>query len=201
MIRGWRGGGIGFTNFHIRTCCTHAHTYIAGRNPAYPYTANLLALKACRSSHEQHDLKPKLSLICTPLNVHTWAQCLQAHPDQANTCPIPAERYECQIQNRLRLVKRAQIGMQQLAISIHAPRGCQQNLDQEVASGRLLGPFQPDELSPPPVHISRFGVMEKNTNKENSESSSSCRPQKAKTLTTGLLHSCAHSPTQEWMTL
>ena len=40
------------------------------------------------------------------------------------------------------------------------PEVVQQNLDQEVVSGRLLGPFQPDELSPP-VHISRFGVIEK----------------------------------------
>ena len=40
------------------------------------------------------------------------------------------------------------------------PEVVQQNLDQEVASGRLLGPFQPDELCPP-VHVSRFGVIEK----------------------------------------
>ena len=40
------------------------------------------------------------------------------------------------------------------------PEVVQQSLDQEVASGRLLGPFQPDELCPP-VHVSRFGVIEK----------------------------------------
>ena len=38
------------------------------------------------------------------------------------------------------------------------PEVVQQSLDQEVASGRLLGPFQPDELCPP-VHVSRFGAM------------------------------------------
>ena len=36
----------------------------------------------------------------------------------------------------------------------------QQNPEQEVASSRLLGPFQPDELSPP-VHVSRFGIIKK----------------------------------------
>ena len=45
------------------------------------------------------------------------------------------------------------------SVSAH-PEVVQQKLDQEVASGRRLGQFQPDELSPP-VHVSRFGVIEK----------------------------------------
>ena len=100
------------------TCCTYAHTFIAGRNLTYPYTADLLALEAYRSSHERHDLK--LSLIHTPLNVHIWAQCLQAHPDQL------LARYLLKgMTARFRIgYDWSKTGLQQLAISIRAPRGC-----------------------------------------------------------------------------
>ena len=100
------------------TCCTYAHTFIAGRNPAYPYTVDLLALEACRSSHEWYDLK--LSLIRTPLNVYIWAQCLQAHPDQL------LARYLLKgMTARFRIgYDWSKTGLQQLAISIRAPRGC-----------------------------------------------------------------------------
>ena len=75
------GVGVGLA-LQILIYLLHTRTHLhSGRNPAYPYTANLLALEACRSSHERHDLK--LSLIHTPLNVHIWAQCLQAHPNQS----------------------------------------------------------------------------------------------------------------------
>ena len=76
---------------------------------------------------------------------------------RSSTCPIPAERHDCRIQNRLRERKSACSNLP--SASAH-PEVVQRNLDQEVASGRLLGPFQPDELSPP-VHVSRFGVIEK----------------------------------------
>ena len=48
--------------------------------------------------------------------------------------------------------------------SMH-PVVVQQNPDQEVAFGRLLGPFQPNKLNPQ-VHISRFGIIEKKHQQE-----------------------------------
>ena len=91
--------------------------------------------------------------------MHIWAQCLQAHPDQS------LARY---------LLKGMTVGFRigydwsrerksacsNLPSASAHPEVVQQSLDQEVASGRLLGPFQPDELCPP-VHVSRFGVIEK----------------------------------------
>ena len=78
----WSGAGVGVgAALQILLYLLHTRTHLHSWEPAYPYTANLLAFEACRSRHEWHNLK--LSLIHTRLNVHIWAQCLQAHPDQS----------------------------------------------------------------------------------------------------------------------
>ena len=100
-------------------CCTHTHSWEKAGIPLNHRTTG------ARSMQEQ----PRMARPKTQSNPHTsqraYLGSMLTGSPRSSTCPIPAERHDCRIQNRLQLVKRAQIGLQQLAISI---RTCTQRL-------------------------------------------------------------------------
>ena len=100
-----------------------------------------------------------------PLHKEAWQACLQSHPDQQFTHYILkgiTEGFRIGFDRRCKL-KAAQKNMHSAA---QHPLVIDQYLQDECKTGRVMGPFHAQDISPP-VHISRFGVIPKK-HRENS---------------------------------
>ena len=86
-------------------------------------------------------------------------KCSQAHPDQS-LAQYLLKGMTARFRIGYNWSRERKSASSNLPSASTHPEVVQQNLDQEVASGRPPGPFQPDELCPP-IHVSRFGIIEK----------------------------------------
>ena len=119
---------------------------------------DLLQLDAHRPQPpESYD--PHLGAIPTPLNIEAWSQCLIRHPDQKFPKYIITGLnngfrigYDW---SRPRLCAKANMP----SVKAH-PAIVQQFIDSELREGHMFGLLAPNEIQYP-VHISRFGVIEK----------------------------------------
>ena len=146
---------------------SHSGPYLiapAGWAELYPYTADLLALDLCRPPPSPHH--PLLGTVRTPLRAAAWASALAAHPDKAFVRYLLAG-----------IMEGFRIGFRHPAPLRSAPRNMQSALDHpdvvqayiaaECARGRMLGLFSPlaqAQVSLPPCHVNRFGVIPKGRN-------------------------------------
>ena len=98
--------------------------------------------------------------VNTPLNVKNWQEALSDHPNR----PL-VEFFLCGISQGFR------IGFKQLANSLKSskrnlscalqhPETVEKYLTEEIAMGRVAGPFNQSLV--PHAHVSRFGVIPKN---------------------------------------
>ena len=120
------------------------------RTGLYRYTDHLMAYESLPPQWDHID--PHLLPITTPLHVGIWEQCLASHPDKQFAQYI--------VQG---LHKGFRIGFD---ASRNMPSTSEQHdivskyLQEEIAEGRILGPFTPGELNTP-IHISPIGVIPK----------------------------------------
>ena len=127
------------------------------RTGLYRYTDHLMAYESLPPQWDHID--PHLLPITTPLHVGIWEQCLASHPDKQFAQYI--------VQG---LHKGFRIGFDASsplkAASRNMPSTSEQHdivskyLQEEIAEGRILGPFTPGELNTP-IHISPIGVIPK----------------------------------------
>ncbi len=104
-----------------------------------------------------------MSAVSTPLQVGEWAALLSNHPDAAFVdyllCGIAQVfRVGFKPHSRLRSAKRNFTSVEQ------HPEVVQKYLDLEITLGRVLGPF--DEQQVLGVHVSSFGVIPKAARRE-----------------------------------
>lgn len=127
----------------------------------YEYTTDLLCLGFCRPQTDT-PVPQFLSVVSTPLVVREWSCILHSHPDQAFA------RYICEdLQfgfcigfDRSAPLRSAPTNM--LSAQLH-PIVVTQYLEKEKRLGRMLGPFDLQQLTVP-LHINRFGVIPKGCN-------------------------------------
>ena len=102
---------------------------------------------------------PRLAEINTPLCSEACRACLQAHPDLSFTQYIlrgitQGFRVGFDRGCELKAVKK------NMHSATQHPEIIDQYIQKECKAGTLVGPFQPQDISPP-VHISQFGVIPK----------------------------------------
>ena len=146
---------------------SHGGLYLiapAGWAELYPYTADLLALDLCRPPPSPHH--PLLGMVRTLLRASAWASALAAHPDKAFVRYLLAgimEGFRIGFRRPVPL-RSAQRNMQS---ALDHPDVVQAYIAAECARGRMLGPFSPSaqvQVSLPPCHVNRFGVIPKGRN-------------------------------------
>ena len=124
----------------------------------YRYTQHLRSLDSLRPPPGipvDHRLLPS----STPLNSEAWKACLSTHPDRAFAQYVVqglVEGFRIGF-NRTHLLKSAKRNM--ISASEH-PDVILKYLKTEEEAGRVLGPFEPNELGPP-AHISPIGIIPK----------------------------------------
>lgn len=128
----------------------------------YPYTSDLMCLDFCRPtySHNCTALQP----IYTQLNPDAWQRALRSHPDRAFArLLINGIRGGFRIGfNWARPRKSARRNMPS---ALEHPEVIDAYLRDERSRGRMLGPYEPEELTGlPAYHINRFGVIPKGHN-------------------------------------
>ena len=135
--------------------CTGSYTYW--------YTLDLLALEV-QHSPEGDIADPRLAPINTPLHKKAWQACLRLHPDQNLVQYLMrgfTQGFRIGFDCRCEL-KGAKKNMHS---ATQHPMVIDNYLQEEFKAGRVLGPFQTQDINPP-VHVSRFGVITKK-HKEN----------------------------------
>ena len=125
----------------------------------YIHTADLLCLGWARPSHSS--TLPELNRVQTPLVPQAWEEALAEHPDKAFT------RYILDgLRHGFRVGFQCHSPLKSATSNMPSAREhpdvVQQYIMEELAKGRLLGPFQLDQLRG--MHINRFGVIPKGHN-------------------------------------
>ena len=131
--------------------------YHAGWDQLYPYTADLMCLDFCRPTRP-HGIQPLME-VSTPLRASAWDEALQDHPDRAfaqYVCTGIREGFRVGFQYGSPL--RPATGNTPSAT--HHPDVVSRYIADEVARGRMLGPFPP-EWHAPALHINKIGVIPK----------------------------------------
>ena len=133
----------------------HPGMEVLSKSGLYQYTDHLLEYESLPSKWDHID--PRLLPITTPLYVDVWEQCLASHPDQQFAHYV--------VQG---LCRGFHIGFNASSLlkaaSRNMPSTSEQHnivskyLQDEIAEGRVLGPFHPGELTTP-IHISPIGVI------------------------------------------
>ena len=138
---------------HSLTCMHFTNTAVG----AYIYTSDLLALDSCRPPIEHQD--SKLCTVCTPVNTSLLVECLSSHPDKRFVNYI-AKGFKEGFRIGFDWSRAHQSANHNMpSAALHA-EVIEENIRGEIEEQRLFGPFKAEDLSPP-VHISRFGVIEK----------------------------------------
>ena len=125
----------------------------AGKSP-YPYTADLLALDACRPLQSQ--AVGPLRRVATPLNVRAWVEALSNHPDPDFRSYIwtgLVQGFRIGF-NRTQELRSAHRNMP--SAGLHA-QVVDEYLAKERRSHRFIGPLRGASN----LHISRIGVIPK----------------------------------------
>ncbi len=118
----------------------------------YVYTSDLLHLQ--RQVSSARPVTQCLLAVSTPLRVQEWATLLRYHPETELLSGISQGfRVGFKATSKLRSAKTNFPSVQ------HHSEVVKKYLDAELALGRMLGPFDPQQL--PGVHISSFGVIPK----------------------------------------
>ena len=138
---------------HSLTCMHLTNTAVG----AYIYTSDLLALDRCRPPIEHQD--SKLCTVCTTVNTSLLVECLSSHPDKRFIDYI-AKGFKEGFRIGFDWSRAHQSANHNMpSVALHA-EVIEENIKGEIEEQRLFGPFKAEDLNPP-VHISKFGVIEK----------------------------------------
>lgn len=133
-------------------------TTVTIKDNAYTYTQDLLTLQRTSSWTEFTPQLEGISSIITPLDPIAWEAHLQGHPDRALASYIVKG-----IQDGFHIgcdeSQRRQSAGSNMLSATRNPGPVQKYVDNELAEGRIIGPFPPSVTGG--VHISRFGVIPK----------------------------------------
>lgn len=100
----------------------------------------------------------KLAPIISPLQTQKWAELLCAHPDQSFAQYI-LQGLRCGFHIGFKRGSKLRAAKKNMFSAEEHPEVIQKYLQEECELGRVLGPFDLEEL--PGVHISKFGVIPK----------------------------------------